>query len=105
MTLEPSDEYQNLLSKISDVYVEGQVRAVRAVNVHLLETYWHIGRYIVEFEQGGAARAEYGRGLLDRLSKDLALLHGKGFSRSNLIRIRQLYLAFSKGAKPSHLLS
>jgi predicted nuclease of restriction endonuclease-like (RecB) superfamily len=105
MTLEPLDEYQNLLSKISDVYVEGQVRAVQAVNVHLLETYWHIGQYIVEFEQGGAVRSEYGKGLLDRLSKDLGLIHGKGFSRSNLIRIRQLYLVYPKGAMASHLLS
>jgi predicted nuclease of restriction endonuclease-like (RecB) superfamily len=105
MTLKPLDEYQSLLSKISDVYIEGQVRAVQSVNVHLLETYWHIGQYIVEFEQGGAARAEYGKGLLERLSQDLALLHGKGFSRSNLIRIRQLYLAYPKSAMVSHLLS
>jgi predicted nuclease of restriction endonuclease-like (RecB) superfamily len=105
MTLEPLDEYQNLLSKISDVYVDGQIRAVRAVNIHLLETYWHIGQYIVEFEQGGAARAEYGKGLLNRLSKDLALIHGKGFSRSNLTYMRLFYVRYPICEKASHILS
>jgi DUF1016 N-terminal domain len=105
MTLEPLDEYQNLLSKISDVYVDGQIRAVRAVNVHLLETYWHIGQYIVEFEQGGVARAEYGKGLLDRLSKDLVLLHGKGFSRSNLTYMRLFYVRYPICETVSHILS
>jgi predicted nuclease of restriction endonuclease-like (RecB) superfamily len=105
MTLQPLDEYQNLLSKISDIYVEGQVRAIQSVNVHLLETYWHIGQYIVEFEQGGAARAEYGKGLLDRLSKDLALIHGKGFSRSNLTYMRLFYVRYPICEKASHILS
>jgi predicted nuclease of restriction endonuclease-like (RecB) superfamily len=105
MTLEPLDEYQSLLSKISDVYVEGQVRAVRAVNVQLLETYWQIGQYIVEFEQGGAARAEYGKGLLNKLSKDLVLLHGKGFSRSNLTYMRLFYIRYPICETASHILS
>ncbi len=71
----------------------------------MTETYWGIGRDIVEFEQGGKARAEYGKNLLSSLSRDLTLRHGKGFSRSNIIRIRQFYLAFPKGATLSHFLS
>jgi len=59
----------------------------------------------VEFEQGGKARADYGKALLATLSRDLTLRHGKGFSRSNVIRIRQFYLAYPKGAKASHQLS
>ncbi|MBK8536992.1 MAG: DUF1016 family protein [Candidatus Competibacteraceae bacterium] len=97
--------YQSLLGKISEVYATGQARAAQAVNVHITETYWRIGRDIVEFEQGGNVRADYGKALLTKLSRDLTLRHGKGFSRSNVVRIRQLYLAYPKGATLSHLLS
>ncbi len=74
----------------------GQVRAVQAVNTHLLQTYWQIGQHIVEFEQGGKSKAEYGAGLIAQLSTDLRLRHGKGFSRSNLKLMRQFYLAYPK---------
>ena len=57
-------------------------------------TYWEIGRRIVEFEQGGERRAEYGEGLLERLSSDLTSRFGRGFARPNLIRFRQFYAAF-----------
>ena len=97
--------YQQLLGRISEVYTAGQLRAHQAVNVVMTETNWQIGHDIVEFEQGGKARADYGRGLLGTLSRDLTLRHGKGFSRSNVIRIRQFYLAYPKGATASHLLS
>jgi len=60
----------------------------------LVETYWQIGQYIVEYEQGGNVKAEYGKRLLEDLSKDLTLLHGKGFSLSNLKRMRQFYQTF-----------
>ena len=103
--LTTDDGYQSLLGRISQVYTTGQARAVQAVNVHITETYWLIGRNIVEFEQGGNVRADYGTGLLDRLSRDLSARHGKGFSRSNVVRIRQFYLAFPKGATLSHQLS
>lgn len=73
-------DYQNLLSKISAAYTNGQVKAVQAVNVQLLETYWQIGQHIVEFEQGGKLRAEYGKSLINNLAKDLSLLYGKGFT-------------------------
>jgi predicted nuclease of restriction endonuclease-like (RecB) superfamily len=99
------DGYQSLLGKISQVYATGQARATQAVNAHIIETYWQIGRDIVEFEQGGKVRADYGTGLLASLSRDLTLRHGKGFSRSNVVRIRQFYLAHPKGATLSHLLS
>lgn len=97
--------YQHLLGKISQVYVTGQTRAVQAVNAHLTETYWQIGHDIIEFEQGGKAKAEYGKGLLTSLSRDLTRRHGKGFSRSNLSRFRQFYLAYPICATLSHKLS
>ena len=57
-------------------------------------TYWEIGRRIVEFEQGGEKRAEYGKALLERLSNELTARYGRGFARPNLIRFRQFYSAF-----------
>ncbi len=57
----------------------------------MVETYWNIGKYIVEFEQKGNIKAEYGKQLLVRLSKDLKLRLGKGYSRSNLYNMRKMY--------------
>lgn len=101
----PHPGYQHLLVKISDTYQTGQVKATQAVNTQLLETYWQIGQHIVEFEQGGSARAEYGKALISTLAKDLSLLHGKGFSRSNIVYMRLLYLRYPISQKPSHQLS
>ncbi len=101
----PRPDYQHLLVIISDTYISGQVKATQAVNTQLLETYWQIGQHIVEFEQGGNARAEYGKALISNLAKDLSLLHGKGFSASNVKRFRQFYLAYPIGATVSHQLS
>ena len=98
-------DYQNLLDRIAQTYREGQQKAFQAVNAQLTETYWKIGHDMVEYEQSGKVRAGYGAILLDSLSRDLSLRHGKGFSRSNLIRFRQFYLAFPKGATLSHELS
>jgi predicted nuclease of restriction endonuclease-like (RecB) superfamily len=85
--------------------VEGQAQAIRSVNETIIETNWCIGQYIVEYEQAGKAKAEYGKALLENISKDLTLLHGKGFSRSNLQRIRQFYLTCPICATASHKLS
>jgi predicted nuclease of restriction endonuclease-like (RecB) superfamily len=97
--------YQGLISQISETFKQGQRNATIAVNSHLVDTYWKIGQDIVEFEQEGKQRAEYGTALLKKISKDLKLIHGKGFSLSNVKRMRQFYLIYQKGAKPSHLLS
>lgn len=61
--------YQNLLSTISDTYIKGRTAAFKAVNIQLLQTYWQIGKYIVEFEQKGAAKAVYGKALLENYPK------------------------------------
>ena len=103
--MELIDSYLDLLQQISDTYTQGRMQAVRAVNTHITQTYWQVGRQIVEFEQGGKARAEYGKALIIKLSSDLSLRHGKGFSRSNLIRFRQFYLAWPISATLSHQLS
>ncbi len=68
--------------------------AARSVNAIMTATYWEIGRRIVEFEQGGAVRAGYGKQLLEKLSTQLTANLGKGFSRQNLQRFRLFYQAF-----------
>ena len=105
MSLASSDNYQQLLEQISHTYTQGRVAAMQAVNTHLIETYWQVGQHIVEFEQGGKIRADYGKALVASLAIDLNLRHGKGFSRSNLVYMRLLYLRYPISQKPSHLLS
>ena len=105
MTELQTTNYKHLISQISETFVQGQQKAVQAINTYLVETYWKIGQYIVEYEQGGNLRAEYGKRLLEQLSKDLSQLHGKGFSRTNIQRMKQFYLVFPICAKPSHKLN
>jgi len=64
------------------------------VNNILVQTYWEIGKIIIEDEQENSERAEYGKKLLKELSKKLTKEYGKGFSRSNLQNMRQFYLKY-----------
>ena len=105
MEITDDTDYQNLLERISQTYAAGRQKAFQAVNVHLTDTYWNIGHDIVEYEQGGKPKAAYGAVLLENLSRDLSLRHGRGFSRSNLIRFRQFYSAFPIRATVSHELN
>ncbi len=104
--------YKNLLGKISATYIYGQVKATQLVNTQMLDTYWEtclpgrqVGQHIVEFEQCGNVRAKYGIGLISTFAKDLSLLHGKGFSKSNFVYMRLLYLLYPISQKPSHQLN
>ncbi|PSL33342.1 PDDEXK nuclease domain-containing protein [Chitinophaga ginsengisoli] len=99
------EQYKQLVAEIGNLVVNGRENAARQVNTILVMTYWEIGRYIVEFEQKGYERAEYGSQLLDRLSRDLTLLYGKGFSRSNMLYMRKLYVFFPKRETLSHKLT
>lgn len=105
MALSTPDPYGRLVEQIGTALTLGRGRAVQAVNHQLLQTHWQIGKHIVEFEQNGKAKAEYGSRLIPRLSKDLTLRHGKGFGRSNLFFIRQFYLTYPKVQTVSGLLS
>ncbi len=87
--------YDSLLTGISDLLDEARRTSARTVNSILAATYWEIGRRIVEFEQGGKARAEYGEELVKRLGADLSTKHGRGFSSRNLFRMRGFYLAWN----------
>ena len=98
-------EYVRLVSQISGLWEKAKNKAILAVNTELLDANWQTGQYIVEFEQGGNAKAKYGDRLLVNLSKDLTRLKGRGFSRSVLTYMRKFYLAFPKCATVSHKLS
>ena len=99
------DQYGNLIEQIGTLLQQGRANAAYAVNNILIQTYWQIGKYIVEFEQCGSEKADYGDELLLRLSKDLTLNYGKGFSRSNLHRMRNFYVVYPICATLSHKLS
>ena len=100
-----ADDYNQLIDNISSLWARAKEKAINAVNTELLETSWKTGQYIVEFEQGGKVRAEYGKQLLVNISKDLTLKNGKGFNRSNLTYMRKLYIAFPKCGTLSHKLT
>jgi predicted nuclease of restriction endonuclease-like (RecB) superfamily len=98
-------QYNQLIGQIGDLLASGRQKAIHQVNTVLVNTYWEIGKHIVEFEQKGNEKAEYGSHLFERLSKDLTTAYGKGFSRSNLLYMRKLYLHFQICETPSHVLS
>ena len=100
-----NDDYNQLIDNISSLWVTAKEKAINAVNTELLEANWQTGKYIVEFEQGGKVRAEYGKQLLVNLAKDLTLKNGRGFSRSNLLYMRKFYLSFPKSETVSHILT
>jgi hypothetical protein len=87
-------DYTGLLTGVSELLEQARHAAARSVNQILTATYWEIGRRIVDFEQRGARRAEYGVSLLQRLAKDLSARFGRGFGYSNLNLFRQFYLTY-----------
>ncbi|WP_229427270.1 PDDEXK nuclease domain-containing protein [Massilia atriviolacea] len=85
---------QALLAELGELIRQARQRALRAVDVIQVQTCWELGRHIVEFEQGGAARASYGKRLLSELATALTAEFGKGFDASNLRYMRLFYQAF-----------
>lgn len=96
--------YKDLIDKVGSLLAQARTKAAQTVNTLLVQTYWQVGQYIVEFEQGGKEKAEYGSFLFDQPSKHLTAQYGKGFSRANLLYMRKLYLAFPKRETPSNVL-
>lgn len=94
--LTTQNKYQLLIDDIGQILEKGRKQAFVAVNQILVKTYWDIGRLIVEYEQAGKEKAEYGTSLLDKLSADLKLRYDKGFSRRNVLDMRRFYLAYPK---------
>ena len=82
--------YQEILA----VLQSARAGVYRAVNAAMVQAYWHVGRLIVEHEQGGAKRAAYGEAVLDDLSQRLMAEFGRGFDVTNLRKMRQFYRMF-----------
>ncbi len=88
------NSYSKLLSDIGDLLTMGRKSAELQINTILVETYWRIGYRIVEFEQKGHDKPDYGSNLLTKLSKDLKLKYGKGFSKSNIYHLPDASLLY-----------
>ena len=86
----------NLFDKIAALLESAQKKTLTIVNQTIVYTYFEIGRMIVEEEQKGRNRADYGTKLIDDVSKRLTRHFGKGFSETNLKQMRQFYLVYSK---------
>lgn len=84
----------SFIQEIKQLVARGRQEAYAAVNQAMVNAYWQIGRRIVEEEQGGAERANYGKQILKQLSAALTEEFGKGFSVQNLYSFRQFYLTF-----------
>ena len=91
---QPDTELMILAERIVKEVSFGKEKLTLHINSTITETYWNIGRYIVEFEQQGSARAQYGTSLLTRLSHLLRLKLGRGYSRPNLNNMRKFYLCY-----------
>ena len=81
-----------LYTDVCSIIEQGRERAYSAVSQQMIETYWNIGRRIVEEEQQGKERAEYGEHIIEKLSEQLTFRYGKGFSKRYLAYFRQFYL-------------
>ena len=88
--------YSKLAERIEKLIHEARKRTIAVVNTTMVYTYYEVGRMIVEDEQQGEQRAEYGTELLKHLSEQLSNKFGKGFSAQNLANMRQFYLTYSK---------
>ena len=86
--------HQDVYNNIKQLMDQARNKVSREVNNILVQTYWEIGRIIVEDEQENLNRAEYGKKLIADLSKKLTKEYGKGFSRSNLQNMRNFYLLY-----------
>ena len=87
----PAADYDGLLGEVVVLLESARHTAARAVNAVMTAAYWEIGRRIVEVEQRGERRAEYGASLIERLSLDLTKRFGRGFSRANLEYMRRFF--------------
>ena len=86
-----ANSYGELIRNIGFLLETGKKQAVSAVNQAMVRTYWEIGKHIVEYEQAGNEKAEYGSETLKRLSRDLTERYGNGFGMSNINKMRKFY--------------
>ena len=90
----PAEGIAPLLGALRQLIADSRQQVLQAVDTVQVQTYWHVGRHIVEFEQGGAQRAAYGLRLLPQLGQDLSAEFGRGFEERNLRNMRAFYAMF-----------
>lgn len=88
--------YSNLVERIAEILNQARTKVVIEINRTQVLAYWEIGREIVEFEQHGKSRANYGEEILQRLSVDMTARFGRGFSAENLRLMRKFYVTYQK---------
>ena len=96
---------EQLAKRIEALVVDARKKIASTVNVAMVYTYFEVGRYIVEDEQDGKTRAEYGKGILKGVSARLTESLGKGWSVDTLEKTRRFFLTFSKSATPQRILA
>lgn len=89
-----SSDFERMILDIETLVNASKSELATSINKVMTVTYWSIGKYIVEFEQNGNAKAKYGKNLLSTISKELILRLGKGYSRPNLNNMRKFYLKY-----------
>ena len=99
------EENNKMLEQIKEIIINSRRKVAYAVNDTMLEAYWNVGRIIVENEQRGNLKAEYGKRLIKDLSKELRKVLGNGFSVSNLFNMRRFYITYPKFQTLSRKLS
>lgn len=85
---------QELYSSIAKIIIDAKTQVYRSSNTILLKMYWEIGKLIIEDEQNGELRAEYGKSVLKNLAAEISLEFGKGFNERNLNNMRAFFMAF-----------
>lgn len=105
MSKELKQNIDNLYQRIREILESARNKVYRTANFEMVQAYWNVGREIVEEEQNGKERADYGTYLLIELSARLTKEYGKGFDESNLRNIRKFYTVFSKCDALRHELS
>ena len=98
-------DYNKLIHTIGFILEQERKQACQTINSILVKTYWEIGRNIADYEQKNSEFAGYGSKLFETIAQDLKSRYGKGFSRSNVIYMRLLYLKYTKSQTLSDQLS
>lgn len=97
---EIQDASYSFIEQLKQLLRKAQQNALRSVNAIMVQTYFELGKSIVEEEQNGKAEATYGEYLLQNLSKELTKEFGKGYSKRNLELIRKFYLTYRFAKSP-----
>ena len=96
MNHEKHDSYKEIIEEIKSIISQARSLTVRSINAMQVASNYLIGQRIVEFEQGGSKRAEYGKALLKELSNELISEFGRGYSHRNLDLMKNFYLTYKR---------